>query len=69
MNKLFEVKTGGLYFKIKDYFTYLLCPCGKMRQRKKKLEKAVGLVYDQLDIVFLLKKIIEVDKLKSLLLN
>lgn len=65
--KLFKSNEQTLTMRAWDYLKYFL---GMSREVKhKQIDFSMSKVTQRLDIVFIMKKLIEVDKLKMLLLN
>ncbi|KAL4472464.1 hypothetical protein ABPG74_018413 [Tetrahymena malaccensis] len=70
--KLFKSNEQTLKMKCADYICYFLhkitCGCFKF-DKNKQIQNSMKKVGERMDIIFILKKLIEVDKLKMLLLN
>ncbi|EAS02864.2 transmembrane protein, putative (macronuclear) [Tetrahymena thermophila SB210] len=66
--KIFTPKTGGLIFKAYEYILYFL-PFGKIKKKRQQLRYTLDKINDRLDAVFIINKLIEIDKLKMLILN
>ncbi|KAL4499840.1 hypothetical protein ABPG72_015189 [Tetrahymena utriculariae] len=70
--KLFKSNEQTLKMKCADYICYFLhkitCGCFKF-DKNKQIQNSMRRVGERMDIIFILKKLIEVDKLKMLLLN
>ena len=67
--ELFSVKTGGLNLGFRDFISYVFLPCKKFQHRKNQLDQAIKFMRERYDVIFLLKKIVELDKLKQVLLS
>ncbi|EWS74767.1 small GTP-binding domain protein (macronuclear) [Tetrahymena thermophila SB210] len=52
-----------------QYFLSYFCPFGKLKQKKKIIQYSMDKLYQNLDILQILKKLLEVEKLKRLLLD
>lgn len=65
--RLFKSSTESLTMKLWDYLKYFLRL--KQQVKNKQIEFSMERVNERLDIVFIMKKLIEVDKLKMLFLN
>ena len=68
-DNVFKLKSGGLALKYMEYFTFYLCPCGRIRRKKKMISKLVKKVSQNFDALYLINKMNEIDKLKMLLLT
>ncbi|EWS76304.1 hypothetical protein TTHERM_000004890 (macronuclear) [Tetrahymena thermophila SB210] len=52
-----------------EYFKSVIYPCGYLKDKKKIINYSIDKLYYNLDIMHILKRLIEVEKLKRLLLN
>ena len=53
-----------------DYLMYFLpCKVKKVKEKKKNIQHTIKYVNNRLDVLYILNKLVEVDKLKMLLLN
>ena len=66
---MFENKSGGFSLRFYEYLTYFFCPCGKTRQKKETVTKAIAKIEERVDPVYILNKMLEIDKLKMVLLK
>ncbi|EGR27517.1 ubiquitin-conjugating enzyme family protein, putative [Ichthyophthirius multifiliis] len=56
-------------FKFIEYIRYLYCPSKQLKIKKLQIQKGKQILYNHLDIFYIIKKITELDKLKTILLN
>ncbi|KAL4455325.1 hypothetical protein ABPG74_012477 [Tetrahymena malaccensis] len=68
-NDLLEKQTKSMQLSIWDYIKSIFFPFGDLRQKKKVIEYSINKLYNNLDILQILKRLIEVEKLKRLLLD
>ncbi|EWS74769.1 small GTP-binding domain protein (macronuclear) [Tetrahymena thermophila SB210] len=68
-SKLFNQQTNCMKMSIWQYFLSYFCPFGKLKQKKKIIQYSIDKLYQNLDILQILKRLIEVEKLKRLLLD
>ncbi|EGR28713.1 hypothetical protein IMG5_170130 [Ichthyophthirius multifiliis] len=58
-----------MHYTFFDYFCYYLWPFGKIGKKKKVLQYAIKKIQNQMDIIQIINKLQEIDKLKTLLLD
>ncbi|KAL4427196.1 hypothetical protein ABPG74_013400 [Tetrahymena malaccensis] len=52
-----------------DYVRYYLWPFGSFAKKKKQIDYSVEKIYQHLDIIYIVKKLLEFEKVKQVLLN
>ncbi|EAR93741.2 small GTP-binding domain protein (macronuclear) [Tetrahymena thermophila SB210] len=68
-SKLLRKQTNGMKMGIWEYFFSLFCPYGRLKKKKEIINYSIDKLYQNLDIMQILKRLIEVEKLKRLLLD
>ncbi|EAR93746.2 small GTP-binding domain protein (macronuclear) [Tetrahymena thermophila SB210] len=68
-SKLFNQQTNCMKMSLWQYFLSYFCPFGKLKQKKKIIQYSIDKLYQNLDILQILKRLLEVEKLKRLLLD
>ncbi|EWS72548.1 transmembrane protein, putative (macronuclear) [Tetrahymena thermophila SB210] len=58
-----------LQLKWSDYIRYYLWPFGSFAKKKKQIDYSVEKIYQHLDIIYIVKKLLEFEKVKQILLN
>ncbi|KAL4427194.1 hypothetical protein ABPG74_013398 [Tetrahymena malaccensis] len=58
-----------LKLKWSDYIRYYLWPFGSYAKKKKQIDYSVEKIYQHLDIIYIVKKLLEFEKVKQVLLN
>ncbi|EAR83220.2 ATPase, histidine kinase-, DNA gyrase B, putative (macronuclear) [Tetrahymena thermophila SB210] len=70
ISKLFKATHQVIHLYYFDYFLYYIFPCFKTISRKKKqIEYSQKILDKHLDVMYLITKLLEIDKLKMLLLS
>ncbi|EAR93742.1 small GTP-binding domain protein (macronuclear) [Tetrahymena thermophila SB210] len=67
--KLMKKETNSMKMSVFEYFVSLIFPCGRLRKKKQVIDYSIEKLYQNLDIFSILKRLIEVEKLKRLLLD
>ncbi|EAR95582.2 transmembrane protein, putative (macronuclear) [Tetrahymena thermophila SB210] len=68
--KLMQKATSSMTLNTLEYLKFFLWPFGqKIKQKKKIIDYSIDQVYYHLDVIHVIKKLMEVDKLKNILLN
>ncbi|KAL4441424.1 hypothetical protein ABPG74_013719 [Tetrahymena malaccensis] len=67
--KLFNQQTNSMKMSVWEYFLSHFCPFGKLKKKKEIIQYSIDKLYQNLDILQILKRLIEVEKLKRLLLD
>ncbi|KAL4441415.1 hypothetical protein ABPG74_013710 [Tetrahymena malaccensis] len=67
--QMIEKKTNKMNVSTWEYFKSLLIPSQKYKKKKQVIEYSVNKLYHNLDIFNILKKLVDVEKLKRLLLD
>ncbi|EAR87825.2 small GTP-binding domain protein (macronuclear) [Tetrahymena thermophila SB210] len=68
-DELMSKQTKSMKLSIWEYFKSVIYPCGYLKDKKKIISYSIDKLYYNLDIMNILKRLIEVEKLKRLLLN
>ncbi|EAS04697.3 small GTP-binding domain protein (macronuclear) [Tetrahymena thermophila SB210] len=68
-NSMLEEQTRSMKLSVWEYIKSIFFPFGNLRQKKKVIEYSINKLYNHLDILQILKRLIEVEKLKRLLLD
>ncbi|EWS74766.1 transmembrane protein, putative (macronuclear) [Tetrahymena thermophila SB210] len=68
-DKLMKKETNSMKMSVFEYFVSLIFPCGRLRKKKQVIDYSIEKLYQNLDIFSILKRLIEVEKLKRLLLD
>ncbi|KAL4476124.1 hypothetical protein ABPG74_009857 [Tetrahymena malaccensis] len=68
-DELMSKQTKSMKLSIWEYFKSVIYPCGYLKDKKKIINYSIDKLYYNLDIMHILKRLIEVEKLKRLLLN
>ncbi|EAS04699.2 small GTP-binding domain protein (macronuclear) [Tetrahymena thermophila SB210] len=68
-NKLLEKQTKSMKLSIWEYVKSIFYPFGYLKKKKEVIEYSINKLYYNLDILQILKRLIEVEKLKRLLLD
>ncbi|KAL4441423.1 hypothetical protein ABPG74_013718 [Tetrahymena malaccensis] len=68
-SKLLNQQTHSMKMSIWEYFLSYLCPFGKLKKKKETIQYSIDMLYQNLDILQILKRLIEVEKLKRILLD
>ncbi|KAL4465887.1 hypothetical protein ABPG74_004124 [Tetrahymena malaccensis] len=68
--KLMQKATSSMTLNTLEYLKFFLWPFGqKIQQKKKIIDYSIDQLYYHLDVLYVVKKLMEVDKLKNILLN
>ncbi|EAS03774.2 transmembrane protein, putative (macronuclear) [Tetrahymena thermophila SB210] len=65
----FKVTANRIKIKFTEYLRYFICTPKTLQIKKKQMDYGAKKLYHHLDIVYILKKLTEIDKLKMLLLD
>ncbi|KAL4494501.1 hypothetical protein ABPG72_004403 [Tetrahymena utriculariae] len=65
----FKVTANRIKIKFTEYLRYFICTSKTLQIKKKQMDYGAKKLYHHLDIVYILKKLTEIDKLKMLLLD
>ncbi|KAL4473869.1 hypothetical protein ABPG74_022733 [Tetrahymena malaccensis] len=68
-NELIQKETKSMKMNLWEYFKSLIYPCGYLKGKKEIINYSIEKLYNNLDILQILKRLIEVEKLKRLLLD
>ncbi|KAL4441425.1 hypothetical protein ABPG74_013720 [Tetrahymena malaccensis] len=68
-DKLMKKETNSMKMSVFEYFLSIIFPCGRLRKKKQVIDYSIEKLYQNLDIFQILKRLIEVEKLKRLLLD
>ncbi|KAL4441426.1 hypothetical protein ABPG74_013721 [Tetrahymena malaccensis] len=68
-SKLLRKQTKSMKMSVWEYFFSLFCPYGRLKKKKEIINYSIDKLYQNLDIMQILKRLIEVEKLKRLLLD
>ncbi|KAL4432689.1 hypothetical protein ABPG74_004982 [Tetrahymena malaccensis] len=68
-NELMEKETKCMKMSIWEYFKSKIYPFGELKKKKQIIQYSIDKLYYNLDIFNILKKLVEVEKLKRLLLD
>lgn len=52
-----------------EYVKFFVWPFGMVKQKKKVIDYGIDKLYYHLDVLYVVKKLLEVDKLKRILLD
>lgn len=52
-----------------EYIKFFFWPFGVVKQKKKIIDYSIDKLYYHLDVLYVVKKLLEVDKLKRILLD
>ncbi|EAR93740.2 small GTP-binding domain protein (macronuclear) [Tetrahymena thermophila SB210] len=69
INKLLQKQTKSMEMSFWQYILSYICPFGRLKQKKEIIDYSIDKLYQNLDILQILKRLIEVEKLKRLLLD
>ncbi|KAL4464636.1 hypothetical protein ABPG74_011197 [Tetrahymena malaccensis] len=68
--RLMQKATSSMTLNTLEYLKFFLWPFGqKIKQKKKIIDYSIDQVYYHLDVLYVIKKLMEVDKLKNILLS
>ncbi|KAL4494038.1 hypothetical protein ABPG72_015994 [Tetrahymena utriculariae] len=68
--RLMQKATSSMTLNTLEYLKFFLWPFGqKIQQKKKVIDFSIDQLYYHLDVLYVIKKLMEVDKLKNILLN
>ncbi|EAR88540.1 transmembrane protein, putative (macronuclear) [Tetrahymena thermophila SB210] len=68
--RLMQKATSSMTLNTLEYLKFFLWPFGqKIQQKKKVIDYSIDQLYYHLDVLYVIKKLMEVDKLKNILLN
>ncbi|EAR87344.2 transmembrane protein, putative (macronuclear) [Tetrahymena thermophila SB210] len=67
--KLMQKTTSHMSLGVFEYLKLLIWPFGKLKEKKKVLDFSIDTLYYHLDVMYVVKKLLEVDKLKQILLD
>ncbi|EAR87345.1 transmembrane protein, putative (macronuclear) [Tetrahymena thermophila SB210] len=68
--RLMQKATSSMTLNTFEYLKFFLWPFGqKIQQKKKVIDYSINQLYQNLDVLYVIKKLMEVDKLKNILLN
>lgn len=67
--KIFKSVTNGMKLSALEYFKFFFWPFGEMKRKKKIIDYSREKLYYHLDALNIIKKLLEVDKLKRLLMD
>lgn len=67
--RLLQKTTSHMTLGVFEYLKLLIWPFGKLKEKKKVLDFGIDTLYYHLDVLYVVKKLIEVDKLKHILLD
>ncbi|EWS72545.1 transmembrane protein, putative (macronuclear) [Tetrahymena thermophila SB210] len=68
-NDIQNQENERLKLKWSDYIRYYLWPFGSYAKKKKQIDYSVEKIYQHLDIIYIVKKLLEFEKVKQVLLN
>ncbi|EAR90212.1 transmembrane protein, putative (macronuclear) [Tetrahymena thermophila SB210] len=68
-DELIQKETKSMKMNLWEYFKSLIYPCGYLKDKKQIINYSIEKLYYNLDIMQILKRLIEVEKLKRLLLD
>ncbi|EAS05328.2 transmembrane protein, putative (macronuclear) [Tetrahymena thermophila SB210] len=68
-NELMKKETKCMKMNIWEYFKSIIYPFGELKKKKQIIQYSIDKLYYNLDIFNILKKLVEVEKLKRLLLD
>ena len=60
---------GSMTLSVWEYVKFFIWPFGKIKEKKKIIDYGIDKLYYHLDILNVVKKLLEVDKLKRLLMD
>ena len=67
---MFTITKEAIYYRCGDYISHFLCPRMKsMEVKKPLLDYSIKKVFENLDILYILNKLTEIDKLKYILFD
>lgn len=52
-----------------EYFKYFIWPFGEIKRKKQIIDYSIDKLYQHLDVLNVVKKLLEVDKLKQILMD
>ncbi|KAL4465886.1 hypothetical protein ABPG74_004123 [Tetrahymena malaccensis] len=67
--KLMQKTTSHMSLSVFEYLKLLIWPFGKLKEKKKVMDYSIDTLYYHLDVMYVVKKLLEVDKLKQILLD
>lgn len=68
--ELFKVTRRVIKYSFTDFFLHITLPWGrKIREKRSLVEQGVNKVIGHLDVLFILNKLLEIDKLKSVIFD
>ncbi|KAL4494037.1 hypothetical protein ABPG72_015993 [Tetrahymena utriculariae] len=67
--KLMQKTTSHMSLSVYEYLKLLFWPFGKLKEKKKVMDFSIDKLYYHLDVMYVVKKLLEVDKLKQILLD
>ncbi|KAL4441428.1 hypothetical protein ABPG74_013723 [Tetrahymena malaccensis] len=69
IDKLLQKQTKSMEIGFWQYLISYICPFGRLKKKKQIIDYSIDKLYENLDILQILKRLIEVEKLKRLFLD
>ncbi|EAR85581.2 transmembrane protein, putative (macronuclear) [Tetrahymena thermophila SB210] len=67
--QLFQQETNSMQLNIWEYIKYFFWPFGQIKKKKQIIDYSIQKLYYHIDLIYLVKKLIEIEKLKQLLMD
>ncbi|EWS73562.1 ABC transporter family protein (macronuclear) [Tetrahymena thermophila SB210] len=67
--KILNQENNSMEFSILDYIKYFFWPFGEVKRKKEVIDYSIQKLYYHLDVIYIVKKLLEVDKLKQIIMD
>ncbi|EAR83265.2 ABC transporter family protein (macronuclear) [Tetrahymena thermophila SB210] len=67
--KLLRKEKNSMELSIMEYIKYFFWPFGSVKRKKQIIDYSIQKLYYHLDVIYIVKKLLEVDKLKQLIMD
>ncbi|KAL4479799.1 hypothetical protein ABPG73_018020 [Tetrahymena malaccensis] len=67
--QLYQKETNSMQLNIWEYIKYFFWPFGQIKKKKQIIDYSIQKLYYHIDLIYLVKKLIEIEKLKQLLMD
>lgn len=67
--KMMNRATNGFTLSLMEYIKFFFWPFGEIKKKKRIIDYSIDKLYYHLDVLYVIKKLLEVDKLKRLIFD